>query len=253
MTATATIPFQTTNIKPGTVVLGEGRFSGGDAYRALFRIKKGGFEYLGQMNVHLGEEGVRLEMFNANYFALFDAEPEAVISALERIVLNQLLGRDALNDRFRDVIHSRLEESILQPLQPQSPVEEEADPRDLQGIFDRLNSEYFEGKVEATIEWSKETKAANRRSVKFGSYDSRKKLIRIHPRLRQDFVPIPVLELTVFHEMCHQAVPPVRQKGQWKTHHKEFKAREKQYKHYKEAMQWEKKHWAKLLAPSSEE
>ncbi|MCF8720030.1 SprT-like domain-containing protein [Nitrospina gracilis] len=253
MTATATTPSQSTTIKPGTVVLGEGRFSGGDAYRALFRIRKGGFEYLGQVNVHLGEEGVRLEMFNANYFGLFEAEAEVVTATLERTLLNQLLGRDALNDRFRDVIHSRLEESILQPLEPLPAIKEEADPRDLQGIFDRLNAEYFEGKVEAGIEWSKETRIANRRSVKFGSYDARKKLIRIHPRLKQDFVPIPVLELTVFHEMCHQAVPPVRQNGQWKTHHREFKAREKEYKHYKEAMQWEKKHWAKLLAPSPSE
>lgn len=252
MTATATHT-PTHTIKPGTVVLGEGRFSSAEAYRALFRVKKAGFEFLGQVNVQLDEEGVRFEMFNANYFELFDAEPEAVMETLERHVLNQVLGRDTLNDRFRDIIHSRLEESILQPLVAEEEPEAEIDPRDLQGILERLNAEYFGGQVDAVIEWSKETKLTNRRSVRFGSYDSKKKLIRIHPRLKQDFVPVSVLELTVFHEMCHQAVPPVRGNGQWKSHHKAFKSREKEYKHYKEAMQWEKKHWAKLLAPSESE
>lgn len=253
MTATATHN-KTQTVKPGQVVLGEGRFSGADAYRVLFRVKKAGFEFLGQVNVGLGEEGVRLEMFNANYFERFDCEAEQVTAALERVVLNALLGRDSLNDRFRDVIHTQLEESILQPLVP--PAEEEApeeDPRDLNAILDRLNREYFGGEVEVSIEWGKDTKISNRRSFRFGSYDSKKKLIRIHPRLRQEFVPVCVLELTVFHEMCHQAVPPVRRNGQWNSHSKEFKRKEKEYKHYREAVQWEKKHWVKLLAPSEVE
>jgi hypothetical protein len=62
--------------------------------------------------------------------------------------------------------------------------------------------------------------------------------------------PEMVLELTVFHEMCHQAMPPVRRNGQWQTHHKDFKAKEKEYRHYREAIRWEKKHWIKLMAPS---
>ena len=253
MTATATNN-KTHTVKPGNVVLGEGRFSGADAYRALFRVKKSGFEYLGQVNVGLGEDGVRLEMFNDHYFELFECEPEQVTGALERLVLNAVLGRDILNDRFRDVIHTRLEESILQPLAAPAEEEEETeDPRDLNAILDRLNREYFGGQVDASIEWGKDTKISNRRSVRFGSYDSKKKLIRIHPRLKQEFVPVCVLELTVYHEMCHQAVPPVRRNGQWSSHSREFKRKEKEYKHYREAMRWEKKHWAKLLAPAESE
>lgn len=256
MTATATHirTVKAQPVKPGVLVLGEGRFSGADAYRALFRVKKSGFEFLGQVNVGLGGEGVRLEMFNRNYFSLFDCEPEQVTGTLERLVLNALLGREHLDDRFRNVIHNRLEESMLQPLLP--PEEEETpveDPRDLNAILNRLNEEYFGGQVEASIEWGKDTKITNRRSFRFGSYDSKKKLIRIHPRLKQEFVPLCVLELTVYHEMCHQVVPPVRRNGQWNSHSKEFKRREKEYRHYRTAMQWEKKHWVKLLAPSETE
>jgi predicted SprT family Zn-dependent metalloprotease len=126
------------------------------------------------------------------------------------------------------------------------------DERDLQAIYDRLNQEYFNGKVEAQVEWGKNIKIPNRRSFSFGSYDSKNKLIRVHPRLKQDFVPVSVLELTVHHEMCHQAAPPVRRNGQWQMHHKDFKAKEKEYLHYREAMQWEKKHWIKLMAPAPE-
>ncbi|MFQ5483372.1 MAG: SprT-like domain-containing protein, partial [Nitrospinaceae bacterium] len=124
-----------------------------------------------------------------------------------------------------------------------------SNPRDLESLFNRLNEDYFQGNLQARIEWGRETKLPNRRTLRFGSFDARKNLIRIHPRLKQDFVPLPVLELTVYHEMCHQFLPPVKRHGNWQTHHRDFKKKEKEYRDYREAMRWEKTHWAKLLVP----
>ncbi|MCH8157848.1 MAG: hypothetical protein IID18_08905, partial [Nitrospinae bacterium] len=74
--------------------------------------------------------------------------------------------------------------------------------------------------------------------------------IRIHPRLQQDFVPRSVLELTLYHEMCHQWAPVKRKKGMWRAHHPEFKKKEREYRLYDEAHAWEKENWKKLLGPA---
>ncbi|NIP99917.1 MAG: hypothetical protein GWM98_05585, partial [Nitrospinaceae bacterium] len=157
-------------------------------------------------------------------------------------------------EMHRGVIREFLKKCRAEARQAALEFEEEPPPdeRDLDAIFNRLNEAYFNGKVEAQVEWGKNVKTPNRRSFSFGSYDAGRKLIRIHPRLRQDFVPVFVLELTVYHEMCHQAFPPVKRNGQWQTHHKEFKAKEREYKNYREAMHWEKKHWVQLMAPVEE-
>ena len=101
------------------------------------------------------------------------------------------------------------------------------------------------------MKWGKNVNKKNLTSFKFGSYDPEKKLIRIHPRLQQDFVPRPVLELTMYHEMCHQWAPMKRKKGMWVAHHPQFKQKEREYRFYEEARTWEKKNWKKLMRPVS--
>ena len=103
--------------------------------------------------------------------------------------------------------------------------------------------------IEAGVGWGRDSKTANRNTIRFGSYDIAKKVIRIHPRLNQDFVPHHVVELTVFHEMCHQWAPPRKENGNRRDHHPEFKKKEKEYRFFKEAHRWEKQNWKKLLKP----
>ena len=90
----------------------------------------------------------------------------------------------------------------------------------------------------------------NLTSFRFGSYDPEKRLIRIHPRLQQGFVPLVVLELTVHHEMCHQWAPMKRERGMWIAHHPQFKEKEREYGFYNEARSWEKENWKKLMGPA---
>jgi len=250
MARTARTPIQP--IRTGSLKLGDGQ-NANPYYKTLFRVKKQGFEYLGQVCLDLESPSVKLEMFNPNYFAVFDSEAGAVAATLERQVLSLVIRQGGLDDRFKKLIRAHLR-TVPKKQSAEEVSEDDSveDDRDIQNIFDRLNEEYFFGKVEAVIEWGKDSQLPNRRSVNFGSYDERKRLIRIHPRLNQDFVPLSVLELTVYHEMCHQFAPPVRRNGQWQSHHREFKRKEREYRNYREAMQWEKKNWMKLLAPISE-
>jgi hypothetical protein len=242
------------NVNPGTIILGvPGAFvMAGGVFKNIFRCRKKGLEFLGQVSVDSGAQKVKWEVFNEGYYDLFPCEMSNVQESLQNRLLGQVAQLEHLPDAHRKLVRKFLKECRAQTRQAELEFAEvpPVDERDLQAIFNRLNEEYFQGKVEAKVEWGKNVKVPNRRSFSFGSYDSKNKLIRIHPRLKQDFVPVRVLELTVYHEMCHQAVPPARRHSQWQMHHKDFKTKEKEYRHYREAMQWEKKHWIKLMAPA---
>lgn len=243
-------------VNPGTIILGvPGAFAmAGEVFKNIFRCRKKGLEFLGQVSVDCGAQKVKWEVFNGGYYDLFPCEMSNVQESLQSRLLGQVAQLEHLPDAHRKLVRKFLKECRAQARQEELEFAEAppVDAHDLQAIFDRLNEEYFNSKVEAQVEWGKQVKIPNRRSFRFGSYDAKSKLIRIHPRLKQDFVPVMVLELTVFHEMCHQAMPPVRCNGQWQTHHKDFKRKEREYRQYREAIQWEKKHWIKLMAPAPE-
>ena len=251
---------QTSNLKsqkinPGAIVLGSHFLARdtGSTYRVLFCCRKNNFDFLGQVNVDSSQ--VKLEVFNENYFDLFEKEKNEVMISLEGRVLKSVLKKNNLSENFQSMVKAHLKQNGAQQSgeAQDGVVATSEEEKDLNVLYDRLNQEYFGGQMAVEIEWGKKVKTPNRRSLRFGSYDTHKKLIRIHPRLNQEFVPLNVLELTIYHEMCHEFLPPVKRNGQWQTHHKDFKRKEREYRQYREAMQWEKAHWAKLLAPSPSE
>lgn len=203
---------------------------------------------MGQIRFQGDGRAPKLEMFNESYFLQFDAARGRVLNALADKIFAEMAENENVADEFRRVVASFLQNrSRPAAILPASLEDKEG--IDLDRIFDRLNREYFGGRIEARMLWGRDSKSRNRREVRFGSYDASAKLIRVHPRLNQDFVPLSVIELTVYHEMCHQWKPPIRKGGMWWQHHSEFKKKEKEYRYYREARQWEKKHWKKLLQP----
>jgi predicted SprT family Zn-dependent metalloprotease len=248
------VPVQTLvkTLNFGTLSLGKCRLDAGDpaALSRMFTLKKNGMDYVGQVRVRPGSPAVRIEVFNESYFEDFDQSEAAVLSNLTTKVLGRLLKDKKLPEAVKT--------PILEYIEDQEPVSEEeivpiaVDERDLDKIFERLNQEYFDDKVQAKIMWGRDVKSRNKSGFRYGSYDEGKKLIRIHPRLKQDFVPQCVLELTVYHEMCHQFVPSYKKNGTWQSHHPEFKRKEREFKDFKDARNWEKHNWHRLLLPSEE-
>ena len=219
-------------------------------YSRLFRCRKSGFDFIGQIKVEFQNVAINVEVFNANYFDCFDTSMKNVVLALEKILLAKLMSEKNLSERLRETVCALLKKKKLEN-ESSSKLEIISDREiDLKGVFDQLNIEYFENKIKADIEWGKKANKKNLASLMFGSYDPEKKLIRIHPRLQQDFVPRSVLELTVYHEMCHQWAPMKRKKGMWVAHHPQFKEKEREYRFYKEARSWEKENWKKLMRPA---
>ena len=123
---------------------------------------------------------------------------------------------------------------------------------DLLGIRGTLNDEYFSGDVLATIGWARMGRAlgrrGRRRSIKLGSYRSRDALIRVHPVLDATWVPAFFVEYIVYHEMVHHVVAMPVENGRRCLHGPEFRAREKQFARYDEAIAWEQANLDRLLS-----
>jgi hypothetical protein len=123
---------------------------------------------------------------------------------------------------------------------------------DLGAIFDELNALYFERSIEAHIGWGRmgapPGRRRRRRSIKLGSYLSTGALIRVHPVLDAAWVPRFFVEYIVYHEMLHHVVEMPVQGGRRCMHGPEFKARERGFTRYAEAIAWEREHLDRLLA-----
>tara|TARA_B110001454_G_scaffold201948_1_gene208703 strand:+ start:1833 stop:2663 length:831 start_codon:yes stop_codon:yes gene_type:complete len=238
--------------RPGSIVFSTSReiTENTQVYSRLFRCRKNKFDFIGQIKINLQEIAANVEVFNTNYFDCFDTPLKNVTLVLKNTLFTKLLSEKNLPERLREAILSLLNKKDAKK---KSSALDFINGRkvNLKEIFDKLNTEYFESKITASIEWGKKVNKKNLTSFRFGSYDPEKKLIRIHPRLQQYFVPLSVLELTVYHEMCHQWAPMKRKKGMWVAHHPQFKRKEREYCFYDEALSWEKKNWKKLMGPTS--
>jgi hypothetical protein len=119
---------------------------------------------------------------------------------------------------------------------------------DLQAIFDRLNAQYFEDRVEARIGWGPNRGGRRRRTIKTGVYVQDARLIRIHPALDRREVPELYVAAVVFHEMLHQVVPAIERNGRRLVHSAEFRRRERAYPDHAISKQWEEENLQLLLA-----
>ena len=238
----------------GTLSLGANRNGTQESLTRMFILKKNGMEYVGQLRVSPDAPVVKIEVFNENYFDEFEQPQSAVLENLTQKVLSKVKKESETPESVKELIKDFTEIRELEDIESEffEPISQ-AEERDIDAMFGRLNREYFDDKIKATVKWGRDVKTQNKSGFRYGSYDENKKLIRVHPRLKQDFVPIYVLELTIYHEMCHQFVPPYKKNGSWQSHHPEFKKKEKEYQNFKDARNWEKNNWHKLLLPANED
>lgn len=122
------------------------------------------------------------------------------------------------------------------------------DVHDLRDIYDQINAQYFDNKVEAAITWGPRTASVRRRnSIKMGTYALEDRLIRVHRSLDRAFVPRYFVEWIVFHEMLHQVHGVAVKNGRREFHSAAFLADEKRFLHYQRAKQFERSHVDQLL------
>ena len=122
-------------------------------------------------------------------------------------------------------------------------IKTEGNRYDLLEMFDVINTEYFAGRVSASITWGIKgpRRVAARRTL--GSYCADNNTIRINPMLDNKRIPRYFLEFIVYHEMLHADLGIRTDSGRRSMHSKEFRRREKIFAHYDRAIAWEKKKW----------
>jgi hypothetical protein len=187
---------------------------------------------------------VQRGVLHARIHHMFLDAPPAVVDALVRYVTrggreaSALLGDHIDDNGFRLARRKR-----------NAPLVTKGKHHDLLALFTGINERYFGGSVHALITWGKRptTGSKHRRTIKLGSYSAVDRLIRVHPALDRPWVPRYFVAYIVYHEMLHHVIPGSRGLGRVNLHPPEFKERERQFRHFERALEWETRHVGRLL------
>ena len=120
----------------------------------------------------------------------------------------------------------------------------------LRAIFDKLNEFYFRKRLRGySIVWGRRRKGRPRDQIVFGTIQEEDRMIRIHPLLDRRFIPTWFLEYVIYHEMCHAVIrDEYDSSGRRIVHHEKFFARERQFRWFRRAKNWEQENLARFLA-----
>ncbi len=125
-------------------------------------------------------------------------------------------------------------------------LEARGEHHDLQKMLDKWRRKLGHDILEdVVITWGRYGRG--RRTIRFGSYDFDRKLIRIHPALDQQWVPPFFVEFIVYHELLHALHPPVENDSRRIVHTDEFCKMEREFPRYEEALTWERSNLARFL------
>lgn len=203
-------------------------------------------------------------VLHARIHHMFLDAPPRVIDALVRYVARDDREASQIVGHYIEANGARLARRRPRAI----PLLARGNHHDLLSIFNDLNQRYFNGSCHALITWGRRTRRKNReprRAIKLGSYSSLERLIRIHPVLDRAWVPRYFVAYVVYHEMLHHMIPSARgnarqassniasAKGQIARrvlHPPEFLEREREFRNYDRALDWERRHITRLLRAS---
>ncbi|HLC16129.1 MAG TPA: SprT-like domain-containing protein [Thermodesulfovibrionia bacterium] len=113
----------------------------------------------------------------------------------------------------------------------------------LTAIYDSLNHEYFNNRLTSSVTWGRLSNKRVVRRIILGSYNAHANLIRINPILDRITVPQYFVEFIVYHEMLHAELGISETDTRRIIHSKEFKTKERLFRHYHKAIAWEKEYF----------
>lgn len=183
-------------------------------------------------------------ILRARIHHMFLDAPPAVQEALVRYVAQGDRAASLTVGRFIDENNHRIRAArpVVRPLATQG------DHHDLLTVFGQLNDRYFGGTMDALVTWGRMPKVTlPRRTIKLGSYSAVERLIRIHPALDHGWVPRYFVAYVVYHEMLHHVVASPVVAGRKILHPPAFMERERLFRDYDRALDWEREHVGRLL------
>jgi len=202
--------------------------------------------------------GRTIDAFIRNNRELIKTAPTADAKALQTqgevhdlAEMYSRLNAELFGSRIDAFIRKNRELIKTAPTADAKALQTQGEVHDLAEMYSRLNAELFGSRIDALIGWGRRAPDRRRRSIKMGVYLHDQRLIRIHPALDDNRVPALFVELVVFHEMLHQAIPPSGgDDGRRCVHGPEFRAAERRFPGFEEARAWEKSHLHLLLRKS---
>lgn len=172
---------------------------------------------------------------------MFLEAPRKVMDALISYLKQE---QKNISPTIREFIETNLRKLDYSHLLNPETIETKGEIFDLREIYNKLNRDYFNEKLNLNITWFGRPNQKAKSQVTFGLYHDQLKLIKIHRLLDDPSTPDYVIEFVVYHEMVHCVCPGYfDEKGCHRIHSKEFKAQEMQFEDYHEAVTWLKKHY----------
>jgi hypothetical protein len=108
---------------------------------------------------------------------------------------------------------------------------------DLNSVFDKVNREYFDGKMEKPLcHWNRTLTLA-----KFGHYQPSRDRVMISVTFDDENVPPFVVEFVMYHELLHKKRGARWNNGKRYVHTKNFREEERKFKYFREAEAFLKK------------
>lgn len=174
-------------------------------------------------------QGTKLQAITNLSLNLFyvGAEPRIWTALFTAIVKKKAAARSIAEGYAR----SHYAQAIIAIYSDRSPLKVD-DVYHLSTIFDELNQEYFENKLpKPQLVWSQ------RKSYRqLGSYNFTWNIISISNILNDARVPVIALRFVLYHEMLHIKHGAKRVSGRLISHTRSFRAEERQFKGYAEAV-----------------
>ncbi|MEO7423574.1 MAG: hypothetical protein ABI036_00200 [Fibrobacteria bacterium] len=118
---------------------------------------------------------------------------------------------------------------------------------DLEAAFRAINAEYFQGLLQAKLTWSARLGGLSTHSVAQDGEGGAYHLISISRGYDNAEVTPEILGGVVYHECLHIAIPPRREGGRRVVHGADFRAREREYAHFRAWRNWHRHGLPKAL------
>ncbi len=119
---------------------------------------------------------------------------------------------------------------------------------DLGDLYQQVSQEYLARDPGLSITWGR-ARALVRlpRSIRLGSFDPQRTLIRIHPFLDRAEVPGWVVQFIIYHEILHHLVPSTHERGRYVHHSPRFRELEQQHPDHDRYQNWKQHRLPELL------
>ncbi len=118
---------------------------------------------------------------------------------------------------------------------------------DLKVQFEQLNNHYFADELTSYLRWGQHGSRTSYHTVISDELKNRHHLITIAGLYNHPATPQYALDGVLYHEMLHIACPPKEGAVRRNVHHREFRLREKEYRHFDRWQTWLRTDAAKLL------